>query len=60
MKMERCAYCGGPIRGDGIEFGDEVFCSEDCMDQFETAEDDRDDDIYSDRDYGDDSLYQDY
>ena len=56
--MERCAYCGEPIRGEGIEFGDELFCSEDCMDEFETGDGDSDsDDLYSDRGYGDDSLY---
>jgi hypothetical protein len=58
--MERCAYCGEPIRGASIELGDEVFCSEECMDQFETGDDD--DDYYSDdyNDSDDDSIYQDY
>jgi len=58
--MERCAYCGEPIRGEGIEFGDELFCSEDCIDEFETGDEEEGDDYFSDRDYGDDSLYQDY
>ena len=63
--MERCSYCGEPIRGTPIVLGDETFCSEECLDQFETGEDE---DNYYDEDteYGDgkyeddDSMYVDY
>lgn len=64
--MERCSYCGKPIRGTSIELGDEVFCSEECLDQFETGEDEDDyydegSDDYGDGEYGeDDSIYMDY
>lgn len=54
--MERCAYCGEPIRGTSIELGDEVFCSEECLDQFETG-DDEDDYFTDDDDYEGDSAY---
>lgn len=36
--MERCAYCGHPVGEGAVVLGDEVFCSEDCMERFETGE----------------------
>ena len=56
--MERCSYCGEPVRGTPLEVGDETFCSEECLEQFETR--DEEDDYYGDEDdggYGDDEDY---
>jgi hypothetical protein len=61
--MERCSYCGEPIRGTPVEFGDEVFCSEECLEQFDTGEEEDDyyDDERGDDEYEDDeSAYMDY
>lgn len=54
--MERCAYCGGPVdEDDRIELHDEVFCSEDCMEEFDAGDNEEyydDDDEYDDDDDG--------
>ena len=36
--MEKCAYCGEPVGENLSRMGDELFCSEDCMDRYETGD----------------------
>jgi hypothetical protein len=56
--MEKCAYCGDPIGDCPVMLGNEVFCSEDCMDQFDTGPGY---DYTDDRNYeGEDSAYNDF
>lgn len=55
--MARCAYCGRRVGRDAIHLEGEVFCSEDCLDEYdagsyddEDAEDSYDDETYDYRD----------
>lgn len=56
--MERCAYCGAPVRDGGVQIDDDVFCSVECSEEFDTDDSGDDltsdyDDSYSERDYRD-------
>lgn len=58
--MERCAYCGEPVGEAPVEMQDEIFCSEDCLERFNTGVGEEDDYFVAD-DYDDDgSAYRDY
>jgi hypothetical protein len=58
--MERCSYCGEPVGEAPIEVQGEAFCSEDCLERFNTGEGE-DEDYYSADDFNsDDYEYRDY
>lgn len=38
--MEVCAYCGEQIVGDEVRWNDDVFCSQDCLQEYDVALDD--------------------
>ena len=57
QSMARCAYCGRRVDREAIHLEGEVFCSEDCLEQYDEdtyndddAEDNYDDDAYDYRD----------
>ena len=57
--MERCAYCGEPVGEAPVQMQEEIFCSEDCLERFNTGE--GEDDYIGAEDYDDDgSAYRDY
>ncbi|GEM_PF-5608174 len=32
--MDLCAYCGDEIEDEGVEIGEQTFCSQECVDAY--------------------------